>query len=284
MSTDAATSHRGSVLQHQLRVLKAATVYEFHKVSAFRTGFVVRELLRGIEKPLVMIAVYYAIFSSAQKTELNGFSYVDLVHYLLLVAVFEKLMFHNRGLELADQIFEGYMTKFMIMPSRYFTLALGRFTQYITLQFGIAGCFYGAGLVLVPKWWPVPVSWLAGVQTLILVLLGSYCMFLTYYIINCLAFWLDVVWTLLVGTMFITDFTRGVLIPVAMMPDSLQSVLRWMFPYWTLSAPIEIFIGRLGSSAFVEGLIVLLLSILALELLRRVVWARGLRQYSGAGM
>ena len=90
MSVDGLASKRCSGFGRELQLLKAAAMYEFHKVSAFRAGFVIREVLRGIERPLVMIAVYYAMFAHSDKTVLNGFSYLDLVHYLLLVAVFEN--------------------------------------------------------------------------------------------------------------------------------------------------------------------------------------------------
>ena len=113
MTPDAASvPHRG--LAGGLSLLATSMAYEFRQATAFRVGFLVRQVLRGIGKPLVMIAVYAAIFRSSGESDINGFSYVDLVHYMLMVATLEKLVFHNRALDLAQLIFEGYITKFML--------------------------------------------------------------------------------------------------------------------------------------------------------------------------
>jgi ABC-2 type transport system permease protein len=195
-----------------------------------------------------------------------------------------KLVFHMRGLDLADQIFEGYVTKFLVMPFSYFTLALGRWVQYVAVQLVLAAVVWSAGALLLPGWWPLPSDPLAAGQALVLILLGSYCFFLAYFIVNALAFWLDVVWTLLVMVGFVGAFVSGVLIPVSIMPQPLREAFFWLFPYWTLSAPIELYMGRLGTADFLQGLGVLLGSAALLELLRRVVWTRGTRRYTGSGM
>jgi ABC-2 type transport system permease protein len=273
-----------SAAQRQARLLGQALVYEFRKVSEFRTGFVVRELLRGAVHPVVMIFVYLAIFRSGDVQTIGGFAYPDLVHYLILVATVGKLVFHMRGLDLADQIFEGYVTKFLVMPFSYFTLALGRWVQYVAVQLVLAAVVWSAGALLLPGWWPLPSDPLAAGQALVLILLGSYCFFLAYFIVNALAFWLDVVWTLLVMVGFVGAFVSGVLIPVSIMPQPLREAFFWLFPYWTLSAPIELYMGRLGTPDFLQGLGVLLGSAALLELLRRVVWTRGTRRYTGSGM
>lgn len=269
-------------IARSFRVLGAAIHYELRKATAFRAGFVIREVLRGAEKPAVMIAVYWAMLRGGGT--FGGYTFRDLVSYLILVAVFEKLVVHERLIDVAEQIFEGYLTKFMIMPVRYYLLVAGRFVQHVAVQFGVAVLFFTVGAITLPEYWPHPVSALAALEALTLVVLGSYCLFVLFFIINCLAFWLDVIWTLLVMTMFITGFLRGILFPIATMPAAAQTVLHASFPYWTLSGPIEIFVGRLGHEAFARGLVVLLSSALALEALRVFVWRRGLRNYAGAGM
>ena len=271
-------------LRREARLLRSAFAYEMRRQSAFRAGFVVREVLRGVVGPALMIFVFHAIYTRDGVDSMRGWSYPELVRYLILVATFEKLLFHLRGLDLSDQIFQGYVTKYLVMPLSYYSLALGRFAQYLTVQMVTAAGLWLAGLLLLPGWWPLPASALAFVQALALILLGSYCYFLTYFLVNALAFWLEVVWTLLVMTGFVLAFVSGTLLPVSIMPGPVREAFAWSFPYWALSAPIEIYLGRLGSDAFLRGLGVLAASILALELLRRVVWERGRRRYAGAGM
>jgi len=268
----------------QVALLRQSIEYEFRKASVFRTGFLVREVLRDVVRPVVMIFVYYSIYSQTDQDTIRGWSYADMVGYMILVATFQKLTYHTGILRTSEEIFEGYITKYMVMPVRYFVLTLASFVQHLALQLGVAALVWTAGWVLLPTHWPVPASSTALLQSLVLVCLGSYCYFTLYFILNCLAFWLEVVWTLLVMASFVADFASGAFMPISWMPEPLAGALRWLFPYWSLSGPIEIFMGRLGSSDFMHGLIVLLLTALVFDRLRVIVWKRGTRRYVGGGM
>lgn len=267
-----------------LRLLGQAVEYEFRKVAVFRVGFLLREVLRGVWQPIIMVCVYLAIYRDSGAETIRGWTFDEIVGYLILVATFHKLVFHERVLDLGTQIFEGYFTKFLVMPFRFFVLPLGRWVQFTLMQVVLAGLFWTVGALALEGVWPTPASPLAVVQAATLVLLGSFCYLELYFIINTLAFWLDMVWTLLVMSRFVTSFIAGMLIPVSQMPPAFERVFFWLFPYWTVSAPIEIFLGRLGTREFRSGLWVLAGTLIALEALRRVVWMRGTRRYTGAGM
>jgi ABC-2 type transport system permease protein len=266
-----------------LRLLRTALVYELRKVTTWRVGFVLREVMRGMWRPLVMIFVYRAILADSDR-RLGGYSYEDMVRYLILAATFEKLLFHQRGLDLADQVFQGYVTKYLVMPLRYYVLALARFGQHLGVQAVVVTILWGLGALILPQWWPRPASAFALVEAATLVVLGSYCYFLACFIVNCLAFWLDVVWTLFAMTSFIFSFVAGVLVPVSLMPEPLRDAFHWLFPYWAVSAPVELFLGRLGHADFVRGTWILLATIVVLELVRQTLWRRGLAHYTGSGM
>ncbi|MEM6672626.1 MAG: ABC-2 family transporter protein [Planctomycetota bacterium] len=272
------------------RLLGRTVGYEFRKRIQFRTGFFVREVLYGVVEPLVMLFVYAALYRSADAGDggagasLGGWTFDEIVQYVAGLMVVRKLVFHNRGLELANEIFEGRVTKYLVMPFRFFVLLQGRFVQYTLLQIFSAAAVWGIGYAAFTERWIVPVSGTATIQALTLVLMGSYCCFLLYFVINALAFWLDVVWSLLVMAWFVISFTGGALVPVSQMPEPFFRVFSAFFPYWTITAPIELLMGRLDASDFQRGFLVLALQLLLLELLRRVVWRRGLARYVGAGM
>ena len=270
-------------LRRNLHLTARSAAYELRKQLAYRTGFIVRELLRGLARPAVMILVYAAIFERDGLQEIEGWRFDDLVGYMILTAIIGKLVFHERLLDLSEQIFEGRITKYMVMPMRFFFLPFGRFVQHSAVQVAFAGSLWIAGALVLPRWWPVPASATALFEVLTLVGLGSYCYFLLYYILNSLAFWLDVIWSLLVMSRFVTLFVSGALIPISIMPEGFGRVFFWLFPYWTICAPIEICMGRDGPQ-FLHGVGVLLGSIVALECLRARIWRRGARQYTGSGM
>jgi len=165
----------------------------------------------------------------------------------------------------------------------FFTLVLGQFVQFTSLQLIASLACWGIGAIALPDHWPYPSSALALLQAFALVGLGAYCYFLASYILSCLAFWLDVVWSLLAMFRFISMFVAGVLVPVALMPDAVQSAFRYTFPYWTVFAPAELLIGRMASDQVATGACVLVAWVVVLQLTAAWVWRRGVARFAGAG-
>jgi len=272
-------------------LLMRMVAYEFRKRIQFRAGFVVREVLNGTVEPLVMLFVYTALYGSAAsmaegdgEVALGGWTYREIIQYVAGLVVVRKLVFHNRALDLATEIFEGRVTKYLVMPFRFFVLLQGRFVQYTLMQLAVATLAWCIGYALAPEYWLMPVGAKATAQAITLVLMGSYCCFLVFFILNAMAFWLDVIWSLLVMAWFVIGFTGGALVPVSQMPAALYEVLSYGFPYWMITAPIELLMGRLGTGDFLHGAALVGGQLLALDLLRRWIWRRGLARYVGAGM
>ena len=280
----------GADAKRDLALLVKTVGYEFRKRIQFRTGFFVREVLNGLVQPLVMLFVFAAIYRSASASgdaddaTLRSWRFPEIVRYVAGLLIVMKIMFNARGLDLSAEIFEGRITKYLTMPFRYFVLIQGRFVQFTIMQLVVATLVWCIAYGIVGDRWLVPVSWLATGQALTLLLLGSYCCFLLTVILNTLAFWLDVVWSLLVMAWFVISFVGGAIMPVSQMPPWASGVFSWLFPYWTISAPIEILMGRLGTDAFLRGLLFVGVQLVLLDLLRRFTWRRGLAHYVGAGM
>jgi ABC-2 type transport system permease protein len=279
-----AAAQLGSRAGRNARLVLRTVEYELRKASAFRTGFVVREVLRGLTRPIVMIFVLQALYTGSGQDEIGGLDRTAATQYMLLLALFEKLVFHERVLDLSEQIFQGYVTKFLVMPFSFFVLPFGRFVQHTLLQIVVVCTLWVVGYLTLGSLWPQPASALALFQALVLVLLGSLCFLLWYFTLNCLAFWLDVVWSLLVMSRFIVSFVAGAVIPVAMMPAPVARAFEWLFPYWTITAPIELYSGRMGTPGFLRGLATLCVYALVLECVRRFTWRRGTARYAGSGM
>lgn len=268
------------------RLLLRSVGYEFRKRIQFRTGFVVRELLHGVIEPVCMLFVYVALYRSTSggDTALGGWTLPEILRYIAGLLVIRRVIFDNRALDVATEIFEGRITKYLVMPFRFFLLVQARWVQYTLMQLVMASFVWCVGYAILGDRWLIPVSWEAAAQAITLVLLGSYCCFLLFMTLNTLAFWLDVVWSLLVMSWFVISFTGGATIPVSQMPEVLQPVFAWGFPYWTITAPLEILMGRLGSDAFLRGVLILGVQLVALDQLRRFAWRRGIAHYAGAGM
>jgi len=272
-----------AALVDEIRLLPHVVAYEWRKATAFRLGFLLREILRGVGRSLVMAVVFAAMFRSSGVASMRGYTLPDIVHYLVWAAALQKVLTDEKSLDLAEQIFDGTITKYLVMPVSFFTLLAGRYVQFTVSQLAGAALFLAAGALLLPSWWPAVGDPVALLQALVLLLLGSACYLLVHFILNGLAFWLDVVWSLLNMFRFVAMFVSGAILPVPLMPHGVQQAFAWLFPYWTLCAPAELLLGRMGTAGFLHGLVVQLGSLLLLSLLSSLVWRRGLARYCGVG-
>jgi ABC-2 type transport system permease protein len=270
-------------LRDELRLLPHVVAYEWRKATAFRLGFFLRELLRGVARPAVMMMVYVAMFRSSGARDFRGYELSDLLGYLVWASVLQKCVTEERTLNISEQIFDGYITKYLVMPVSFFTLVWGHFVQFTVLQLFAAMLYWGAGTVLLPSFWPYPVSAVALGQAAVLLMLGAACYLLVHFILNCLAFWLDVVWSLLGMFRFVALFIAGALVPISLMPDWVGRAFVGLFPYWTVFAPAEILLGRQGTPEFLQGLAVLSAWLVGLQWLAAITWRRGLLRYTGVG-
>jgi ABC-2 type transport system ATP-binding protein len=166
---------RHSGFARALALVWTSVEYEFRKVSAFRAGFVMREVLRGVTRPIVMIFVLQAVYAGRGGAPINGLTLTAATQYMILLAVLEKLVFHERVLDLAEQIFQGYVTKFLVMPFPFFVLPLGRFVQYTLTQIVVATVLWTLGALVAPDVWPMPASVGAALMSFSLTLSASFC-------------------------------------------------------------------------------------------------------------
>ena len=266
-----------------LRIFPRVVAYEMRKALAFRLGFLLREGLHGVARAVVTLVVFGAMFRSSGAADFRGYSYQDLVAYLVWSTALHKCLTDERSFDLSEQIFDGYITKFLVMPIHPLMLAWGRGVQIMLVQLMSVTVLWTVGALVLPLVWPYPVSALALVQALVLLFLGAGCFILAFIALNLLAFWLDVVWALLNMFKFVSFFVGGGMVPIALMPDAVQTVLGYTFAYWTVFGPTELLLGRMGSVEFARGVLVLMVWLCVLQGLVSLTWQRGIRRYSGVG-
>ena len=75
----------------------------------------------------------------------------------------------------------------------------------------------------------------------------------------------------------------GFLMPLAILPEWLQQLAEALPFQYLIYFPVMIFIGKVDASAFVNGLIMQLVWILAFAAAIHLFWRAGLRRYTAYG-
>jgi ABC-2 type transport system permease protein len=107
--------------------------------------------------------------------------------------------------------------------------------------------------------------------------------FLLLYLMGMITFWTTrgaAIFDLIVAGELLLS---GRLVPLALMPDWVQSVSNWLPFQWSFQFPIEVAIGRLSTTEILQGLGIQTLWIVGMSLAFVWVWPRAVRNYTAVG-
>jgi ABC-2 type transport system permease protein len=257
---------------------------ELRKLLSYRADFWM-EFVGGMG--VHIIASYFlwkAVFAASGATSLGGYSFNHMMVYYLLVPLVEKLVRgHERG-SISQEIYDGGLTRYLIYP-----LSLLEYKYMANLAvstLGLIQFFLTIGIVLIFFKMPdtVHLSIVHTAMALVAMLLASLLFFLMTACLECVAFWADSVWSLIVMLRFSIGMFGGSMIPVTLFSTDTQAILKWLPFSYIASFPIRTFTGEIPLDQWALGLVVLIFWIGVFYGLTKLVLRRGLYQYSGVGI
>lgn len=263
---------------------------------AYRGDFMLGTLMRFL--PIItQIFLWWAVFAAVEESgganpsdpatgqRLAGFAFADMVAYYLLTMV-ARAFSSMPGLAtgIARQVRDGEIKKFLIQPVDFLNfLLLGRVAHklaYYTvallpfaLVFYLCRGYFAEG-------WPAPSIIAAFIVSLLLSFL------IGFYLEVCLglvAFWFLEVSSLVFIYMLLNYFLSGHMFPLTMLPDGVRLLVDLLPLKFLAYTPAAIFLGKIPAEQVGRELLIGGLWLIALYGLSRVLYARGLRRYSGFG-
>lgn len=257
----------------------------------YRGDFALGTLMRFL--PIVtQIFLWRAIFesmaasdpSATDEVKIRGYEYTDFVAYYLLTML-SRAFSSMPGLAsgVARQVRDGEVKKFLVQPidmvgflllSRvahklaYYSMAIGPFALVFFL---CRGYFHG---------WPDGLTMAAYLSALVM---GFVLGFFLEAAIGLISFWFLEVSSLLFVYMLLSFFLSGHMFPLDMLPEPWNTMVEF-FPLRFLAYfPAAIFLGKIQGDELVYGLLIEVGWIVFFIVLTRLMWARGVRRYSGFG-
>jgi len=211
------------------------------------------------------------------------FSSEQLVAYTLVSYVISSLIHVYCMGGISEDIVSGDLTNYLVKPIRFLPYWAARMmaTRIILVVTSIVG-FLCVWLVS-----SIPLSSLFIVahpfQTLVLCLGAIVIVQLIDFLGGMLAFWTTdehgLQWLLMTAILFLS----GALIPITVLPQSVQTALSFT-PFPSLVyAPTQMYLGNFDDAAFAHALVIQLAWIFACTIIVVIAWKRGTRSYEAYG-
>ncbi len=256
---------------------------------AYRGDFALGTLMRFL--PIItQIFLWWAVFDAvggvgASQGQLAGYSFHDMVAYYLL-SMLGRAFSSMPGLAstVAKQIREGEIKKFLIQPIDMIGfLLLGR-AAHKTAYYTIATLPFALVFFLCRGYftngWPDAEIMFAFVLSLLFAFLLGFFLDLC---IGLIGFWFLEVSSLLFVYMLLNFFLSGHMFPLDLIPEPWESLVS-VLPFKYLAYfPAAVFLGKVDRDVLWRELGIEALWLVGLVVLARLLYARGVRRYSGYG-
>jgi ABC-2 type transport system permease protein len=214
----------------------AATVPK--RFLAFRLWFWMSLILDSIQ---MMILVYFWRAVYSQTATLGGLGLEQTLTYILLAQVFGALTDQELIWEFGTQLREGLIVHNLLRPvgfqASYYVQALANLAMRLLLNIPMALL---ATLAFGLRWPTDPAAWAAFAVS---ALLGYTALFFFHWILGSLTFYTTEVWGLGVLVFGMTRFFSGALVPLAIMPEWLRTVVLAIPFAQSLAIPLNFLSG-----------------------------------------
>ena len=247
---------------------------------AYKVNF----LLMVVGPALVFYAVKVNLWTSIYRFDslqaIQGFSLQRMLEYQAMVMVVGFISQGYNSRNLAEDIRLGRISAYLLYPFGFVRFHLASFLAFQIQGIAVAGItilllFIGGFLPSLTL-----TSLLFGVFFSLLVSIFWFCV---QFLIGAISFWLEETWVLRVMFLIVGGFLSGALFPLDLYPAWLRRALDFT-PFPSLNyIPAQMFSGSYAGS-YGEAFFVLCLWTGLFVATLLVVWRRGMRLYSAAGM
>ena len=232
--------------------------------------------------PIMMAFLWLAVYQD--QPTVAGFTLGEMLVYTVGVMVLRAVVTVHVEWALDYEIRQGLLSTHLIRPFNVWAFLFVDSVAWRAVRMTlVAPVFLGCLLWLGPAMESVSVS----PERLLLLLLSAILAYVVCFFLKLcvgfIGFWTNDIVGITTVYEVIAGVLGGVLIPLALLPDWLQSVARLLPIQAIYSVPLSILLGRSEGADPWLGIGLQLVWIAVLWVLALVLWRAGLRQYESVG-
>ena len=224
------------------------------------------------------------VWMSAMGTNtISGFNKADIVKYYLAMLMVSGFVVCHFMWELANEIKDGQFSAQLVRPISVYQVYFFRNFSWRIVRMSLCIPF-----LLLFMWFyrdtlhGATFNW--SVTFWVSLFLGHLLSFTTVMMLGFIALFIEEAMALFELYYFPILFLSGQVVPVAMLPAWAQTLAKYLPFYYTTNLPVDIGIGRVTGSTIWTGLLVQGFYIALTFAISKVLWTKGLRQFSGVGL
>lgn len=232
----------------------------------------------------VTLALWLFAFRHMGGGEIGGYTEEQMISYLLIAGLITSTLWHtSQGDQIISAIRQGRISKYLVKPmsftANYFIAQIIgnslRFMWSVAVVIAIVFAFH------IPIELTLELSLLPLFSLLLLFAIGI--QYLLFYNTALLAFWMEEVWGITFTIRVLADVAAGTFIPLALFAPFWQRVFDFLPFKYIISVPVNTLMGRMVPDEILTAFLGSAAWLVALTVLTKITWTRGVRHYSAVG-
>jgi len=248
----------------------------------YRANFVL-SMLSTVFPVLMQFVIWSAVYRYSDTPTVFNYSYTQMIAYILLAGVVSKLVVAGFEWEVADDIKNGGLDKFVVKPVDYFLFRFFSFLGQRTPHYVLSSAIISAILLIMQAASGMELEIKRIMLFLLMLVFSLVINCLLFFIISTLAFLITEVWHTFYIFGVIVSIISGGVFPLDVFGDGVVAVLSFLPFKYTVYDTINVAGGKLG---FQHGLGILgiqALWVLFLAAVCNAVWKKGMKKYTATG-
>lgn len=255
--------------------------FQEHIEYRLNLGF---EVIGSVLLTLVIIWLWQAVLAS-RGGSVGTYTHAQLLTYLIGSGIITSYFFiTSQGDAINDDINRGDLSNILVKPINpilhWFLRDVTR--KLVTLGIGLFA--FIAVIVAYRIWVLPPADVTALLWFLVFTLTAGVLHFFLFGLFALLAFWSEQTWGERFVLRIFMELASGILIPLTLFPQYLQTLVRYLPFRFFAFVPMEIYLGRMTTHVLMREGALLLAWCVVLIIASLIVFRRGLRVYTGEGI
>jgi ABC-2 type transport system permease protein len=242
-------------------------------LSIFSGGFII----------LIQCFLWTAIFESSTNTEIYGYTYPEMISYSIMSGLIAKIVSTGFEWEIAEDIKNGGLNKFIVQPIGYFLYRISCFLGKKAIQMTALFILTMIALVACSFFMELRFELVNIILFLPCIILATLLNFLIYYCLSTLAFIMTEVWGVFIAASQAILMLSGGIFPLDVFGNVGFMILSILPFKYLIFYPANIINGKLSTGEIISGVLIQSIWILIFLMIDQKCWKWGLKRYVAVG-
>jgi ABC-2 type transport system permease protein len=240
-------------------------------------------LINGCFTVFVQFFMWTAIYGGKDEAILYGFTYAQMIVYIIMAGILWTLTSTGFEYEVADDIREGTLSRFLVQPISYFPYRTVLFLGRKILAFAVITLV--SAVVLATLHFTLGAEFAATdiFMTFLVVPLSLLLNCVMYFCISTSAFWLTRAWGVFQGMHVVSSVLSGGIFPLDVFGPAAMEVFKFLPFKYVIYFPLNIICGKASGEDIFFGLLMQFTWIIIFYGFSRILWKMGMKRYIAAG-